>query len=137
MLPRNNPKCNGPFNTCPCPRDWYNLTSLNPASPPTFCDRRAISTALDFVSMQVTFEKAHWLTAKRTLHLPHAAVAEIQADITMTIVIFLSELIKPTVNEGRDAALLSAGQGVLGIHFQLTSEPATHQPSTSLHHLDA
>ena len=112
------------------------LTSLNPPSPPTFCDRRSISTALDFVSMQVPFEKAHWLTAKGTFHLPHAALAEIQANIAMPVVFFLSEFIKPAVNQGRNAALLSAGQGVLGIHFQLTSEPATHQPNTSLHHLD-
>ena len=33
------------------------LASLNPASPPAFCDRRAIGTALDFVRMQVAFEK--------------------------------------------------------------------------------
>ena len=87
--------------------------------------------------MQVAFEKAHWLTAKRTLHLPHAAVAEIQTDITMAVVFFLSKLIKPAVNKGRDAALLGTNRGVFGIHLQLTSEPAIHLPSTSLHHLVA
>jgi len=86
--------------------------------------------------MQVPFEKAHWLTAKRTLHLPHAAVAEIQANIAMPVVFFLAELIKPAVNKGRDAALLGSDRGVFGIHLQLTSEHATHPPSTSLRHLD-
>ena len=86
--------------------------------------------------MQIAFEKAHWLTAKRTLHLPHAAMAEIETDISMTIVVFLTELVKPAVNEGRDAALLGADRGVFGIHLQLTSEHATHPPSTSLRHLD-
>ena len=86
--------------------------------------------------MQVALEKTHWLAAKCTFHLPDAAVAEIQADIAMPVVFFLSELIKPAVNQRRYASLLGAGQGVLGIHFQLTSEPVTHQPNTSRHHLD-
>ena len=58
--------------------------------------------------MQVAFEKANRLTAKGTFHLPHAAVAEIQTDITMAVVVLFPELVKPAVNEGRDAALLGA-----------------------------
>lgn len=84
--------------------------------------------------MQVAFEKANWLMAKGPLHFPHAAVAEIQADITMAVVFFLSKLIKPAVNKGRNAALLRSDRGVFGIHLQLTSEPAAHLPSTSLYH---
>ena len=54
--------------------------------------------------MQVAFEKANWLMAKGSFHLPHAAVAEIKTDITMAVVFFLSKLIKPAVNKGRNAS---------------------------------
>ena len=58
--------------------------------------------------MQVSLEKADWLTTKGALHLPHAAVTEVQTYKTMAVVVFLSELVKPAVDERRDTALLGA-----------------------------
>ena len=93
----------------------YSLTSLNPACPPAFCDRRAICATLDFVRVQVPFEQANRLTTKGTFHFPHTSVAEIESHETVPVVVFLTEFVKPTVDEGRDTALLGADCGVLSL----------------------
>jgi len=66
---------------------------LNPAGSPAFGDRRTICRSLNFVGIQVALEEANWLSAKCSLHLSHAAVTEIQAHTTVTIVVLLSELV--------------------------------------------
>ena len=58
------------FEHCFClfpVREGGSLTSLNPASPPAFGDRCAISAALDFVRMQVAFEQGVLSPNRRNL----------------------------------------------------------------------
>lgn len=81
--------------------------------------------------MQVALEKTNRLMTKGALHLTHAAVAEVQADITMAVVLLLSKLIKPTVNKRGNAALLGADRGVFGVHFQVRNSSAKHQSESS------
>ena len=111
-----------------------NSTSSNPANPPTLGNSCTIDAAFYLVSTEVALEKANGLASKGALHRSHAAVAEIQPDATMPVVILFSKLIKPTVYKGRDTTLLSAYGRVLRVHCRLTSAYAIRQPSTSPHH---
>lgn len=82
--------------------------------------------------MQVALEEANWLSAKGLLHLSHAAMAEIPTDTTVAIVVLLTELVKPLVNEGRNAALLGADQSMLGLRHGQTPNQRIASISSSV-----
>jgi hypothetical protein len=83
---------------------------------PTFGDRGSIATAFDLERVQVALEQLHGLPAKSSLHPPDTAMAEIEAYMAATVVLFLTKFLEKTVNDWRNRALLTANTSVPGLH---------------------